>query len=318
MSRRRRQLLQFFAASAALPWARARAADDEMVVAVNQTTIESAPLLVQSIPGIRVVPVPNGRAASALLVAGDVDAATGSETQLLLNSVNQSDLRVVLTLAECRYRLIARRQSGVLALADLRGKRIAHTPGTSSQYFLLDMLRLGQLEPEDVTRVTLEGPDMPAALAKGEIDAMAMWEPHAQNALELLGADGVVLTHPEAYFERFNLNTTAKVLADPARRALLTQAFTAIAAASGRLQAAPTTYFDTLAKAISTPTAIIDKVWQQFRFPAGLEPEPLLDMMARLEPWAATAAGRAARPRAELAALIDTSLLGQLPSSRTG
>src|SRR5690606_24561678 len=181
------QLLQAFAASPLLH--RARAAETELVVAVNRTTIESAPLLVQTIPGIRVVPVPNGRAASAELVAGRVDVATGSETQALLNSVAQPDLRIVLTLSECRYRMVARRSSGITTIADLEGKRVAHTPGTSSQYFLADMLAKAGLTVAGITLVALEGPDMPAALGARTIDAMAMWEPHAQNALAVLGDD---------------------------------------------------------------------------------------------------------------------------------
>ncbi|HTQ99959.1 MAG TPA: hypothetical protein VMH83_08210, partial [Candidatus Acidoferrum sp.] len=118
----RRHLLQLLAVTAAPKLV--QAADAELRVAVNQTTIESAPFFIQQIPGIRVVPVPNGRVASAQLVSGMVDAATGSETQALLNSVLQPDLRIVLTLSECRYRIVARKSAGIQALADLRGKRV--------------------------------------------------------------------------------------------------------------------------------------------------------------------------------------------------
>lgn len=302
----RRHLLKLLAATPALPLV--RAADAELVVAVNQTTIESAPFFIRDIPGIRVVPVPNGRAASAQLVGGMVDAATGSETQAILNSIAQPQLRIVLTLCECHYRIVARRSAGIASIADLRGKRVAHTPGTSSQYYLVDMLRLAGLTVNDLTLVTLEGPDMPGALVRKEIDAMAMWEPHAQNGLNQLDGDDMVLMHPNSYFERFNLNTTTAVLNDPQRRAVLVNALRAIDDVSRQLTAAPTPFLSALSQAIDTPTAVIEKVWPQFSFPARLQGEPLLAMLEQMEPWAAEVAKRDVRSRAVLAQMIDASV----------
>ncbi|MES2604032.1 MAG: NrtA/SsuA/CpmA family ABC transporter substrate-binding protein, partial [Pseudomonadota bacterium] len=276
----RRHLLRILAATPA--FSLVRAADAELVVAVNQTTIESAPFFIQNIPGVRVVPVPNGRAASAELVSGRADAATGSETQALLNSIAQPQLRIVATVCECHYRIVARRSAGITSIAGLRGKRVAHTPGTSSQYYLVDMLRLAGLTVNDVTLVTLEGPDMPAALVNKQIDAMAMWEPHAQNAVNQLGGDEVILTHPDSYFERFNLNTTTDVLTDPQRRAVLVNAIRAIDAVSRELTANPAPFLPALSQAINTPASVIEKVWPQFTFPTRLERDPLLAMLNQM------------------------------------
>ena len=303
----RRKLLQLLAATATSPLV--SAADTDLVVAVNQTTIESAPLLIQSIPGIRVVPVPNGRAASALLVSGMADAATGSETQALLNSIAQPELRIVLTLAECRYRMVARRSAGIRGIIDLRGKRVAQTPGTSSIYFLVDMLRLVGLTVDDVTLVTMEGPDMPAALAGKQIDAMAMWEPHAQNALDQLGDDYMLLTHPSAYFERFNLNTSTQVLNNPQRRGVLVAALKAIDQVSRQLEKTPGPFMPALSQAISTPVTTIENVWSQFRFPARLDQSGMLEILAKMEPWAAAVAKRSARSTQVLAQMIDPSIV---------
>lgn len=84
----RRHFLRGAAAATLLPAALARA-EDEFVIAVNRTTIESAALLIQKIPGVRVIPMPTGRAASAQLIAGKVDAASGNETQALIASASR-------------------------------------------------------------------------------------------------------------------------------------------------------------------------------------------------------------------------------------
>src|SRR5437016_2210608 len=138
----------------------AAVASAQIKIAVNATTIESAPiLLAERIPGVELVPVPNGRVAMEQLLHGNVDAATGSETQVLLNSIAEPGLRIILTLAEARYRIIARRSSGVRKVEDLRGKKVGGTVNTSSLYFLREMLRQAGMQLDtDVRFVNVEGP----------------------------------------------------------------------------------------------------------------------------------------------------------------
>ena len=100
-------------------------------IAVNTTTIESFPVFAaadsMSANGeaskIEVVPVPNGRVAMSQLASAAADAATGSETQVLLNSVMEPGLRIIVTLAECRYRIVARRSRASAASPISRAKR---------------------------------------------------------------------------------------------------------------------------------------------------------------------------------------------------
>jgi sulfonate transport system substrate-binding protein len=61
---------------------------------------------------------------------------------------------------------------------------------------------------------------MPAALADGDVDAVSIWEPAAEQSARAVGLDALVLQGPD-YKKRFNLNTTTAILGDPARRAAL-------------------------------------------------------------------------------------------------
>ena len=55
-----------------------------MGLAVNATTIESAPIFLgERIPGVEIVPVPNGRMAMERLLHGDVDAACRARVKAL-------------------------------------------------------------------------------------------------------------------------------------------------------------------------------------------------------------------------------------------
>jgi sulfonate transport system substrate-binding protein len=284
------------------------AASAQIKIAVNATTIESAPVfLADRIPGVEIIPVPNGRAAMAQLLSGTADAATGSETQALLNSTAEPGIRIILTLAEARYRVVARRSAGIHRIEDLRSKKVAATINTSSQYFLREMLRTAGLHESDVHFVNLEGPEMPSALKRGDVDAVAIWEPHAQNSLEALGKDAVVLQNASAYKERFNLNTTTKALSDPDKRRALVNFVRAAILASERVRREPGPARVSLAPFIGAQTGVIERVWNQFRFPANLAAD-LPTVIGQVEVFVAAIQNRP--PRIQTA-LIDSSVLAE-------
>src|SRR5688500_9900476 len=68
--------------------------------------------------------------------AGQADVAMNSETQALRASVDHPDLRFIFTVAECPYRIVARRSAGITGVADLRGKRVGIQLDSSAAYFL--------------------------------------------------------------------------------------------------------------------------------------------------------------------------------------
>ena len=208
-----------FAFIAALGIAATAQNDRSFRLAVNTTTIESAPFFVAAEgPGGNAVRVSAGGIAQ--LVSLEADAATNSSTQAVLRSVASPNIRIVLTVAECYYRVVGRRSAGIQRLADLRGKRVGTPLNTSAHFYLAKMLRRRNFET-DVTVIGLAQSEMAAALRKGDVDAVSIWEPWAQYSIEAIGSDAVVMEDRSIYRELFNLNTTADILSDPAKRAAL-------------------------------------------------------------------------------------------------
>ena len=151
-----------------------------------------------------------------LIVSGRVDVATNAETQLLRQSVDNPDLRMIFTVAECYYRIVAKRSAGIRTLTDLKGKRVAVPPNTSAHYYLVKMLAAQKLTEADITIVATPSDQAVQALAESRSDAIVAYEPEPERARQRLGSDAVILQNKRVYRELFNLNTTAKVLADPA------------------------------------------------------------------------------------------------------
>jgi NitT/TauT family transport system substrate-binding protein len=276
-------------------------------VAVNMTTVESAPvfLAAQGAAGGEMALTGGG---IPLLVDRTADAATNSETQILLRSVDNPELRIVMTVAECDYRIVARRSAGIRRLVDLRGKRVGTPANTSAEYYLSKMLRTVKLDEPDVTVVPMPVADMAAAMRRGDVDAVAGWEPGAQDSMAALGTDAIVFQDRSVYRELFNLNTTAGVLSDPAKRRVLVDVVRAIAAASRDVRARPADVRPLLSSRINVPQATIATVWRHFRFPTSLPPDTL-DVLIEEEPWVAARQKRSPRTRAQLQSLIDDSVL---------
>ncbi len=61
--------------------------------------------------------------------------------------------------------------------ADLRGKRVAYTKGSSAHYALVQVLASAGLKPADIQPVNLQPPDAGAAFRTGALDAWVVWDP---------------------------------------------------------------------------------------------------------------------------------------------
>src|SRR5262249_11030210 len=157
-------------------------------VGVNLTTIETLPIwLIEKEPAGAGITISGGNIPS--LAAGNADVATHAETQAVRYSPANPDIRVILTVAEYAYRIVAPPQAGIRTAADLRGKRIATALNTSANFYLVKTLQSVGLSEKDVTVTGMAPPDMPAALARGDVDAVSIWEPAAEQSLKALGAE---------------------------------------------------------------------------------------------------------------------------------
>ena len=271
------------------------------------TTIESAPVFLAA-RDARDVRIDLQSGGIPMLLEGQVDAATNSETQALIRSVARPDLRIIMTVSECAYRIVGRRSSGIRQLADLRGKRIGTPANTSSAYYLAKALKTAKLSEADVTIVPLAVPDMAGAIKRRAVDAVSGWEPGAQDSIAALGAAAEVFQPPGLYRELFDLNTTTAVLNDPARRRALVAAVRAMIAASTAVRASPLAVWPLVSSRINVPVATIKDSWSHFHYNAWL-PEDALDVLTEEEPWVAAKQNRAPRTRAQLQVLLDDSVL---------
>jgi NitT/TauT family transport system substrate-binding protein len=283
-------------------------AEAELRVFGNTSTIELAPVLLAARELGGQATVSNGGIPD-LFDEDAADLATNAETQALRQSVDHPDLRVIFTVAEGYYRIVARRSAGIGDVADLRGKRIATVPNTSSAYYLHKMLGTRRLTSDDVTMVPIVPLSlMPGALADSEVDAVTIWEPEIERAAEAIGDDAIQFQDRAVYRELFNLHATAATLRDPVKRREIVAFVRALIRACERIAEHPEDVWPLVSASTGYDVKLIERVWHHEGY-AGSLASDLLDVMAEEESYVARERKRSPRGRSELAVLIDESVL---------
>lgn len=313
--RRSCALLLIFAAIGSAMGAESEAPALAPVTVSGSYWIELSPVLVAA-HNYYPVKMEVGEGGITRITSGEADLATNAETQLLRESYTNPDLRIIMTVTESFYRLVARRSAGIETLEDLRGKRIM-TPGpTSAGYYLEAMLQSVGMTDEDVELVGFPraenakaGMDMMAeALASGEVDAISIWEPTPEDAIRLLGDDAVVLQDRSVYREVFNLHARASDLADPEKRPAIVEFVRAVARATEALNENPQPYFPLVTQYTTYSDEQITASLPEMDFPVHII-DDMLDVLETEEQWVARNNNREPRSREELAQFIDYTVL---------
>ena len=150
---------------------------------------------------LAIVPVTHGRAALDLVIQGKVNLGVAAEVPFILSVMKGEALANVASVLSVSNdnAVVARRDRGIAAPADLAGKKIGVTFGTSGEYFLWAYLIRKRLAPESVTLVDLLPGQIAQALADGSIDAATTWQPVVAKAQAALGENAVSFTDSSAY-----------------------------------------------------------------------------------------------------------------------
>ncbi|MBM3340756.1 MAG: ABC transporter substrate-binding protein [Betaproteobacteria bacterium] len=236
------------------------------------------------------------------------DVATNYDTQFLRFSAQRPDMRILFTVTRGLYHIVARRSAGIAKVEDLHGKRIATFPRTSSHYYLAKELQAHGLRESDIELVGLAPIfEISKAIIEKRAEAICIWEPASQAAVDALGSDAIELKTPGVFASYFNLNTTAAKLADPAKRKEMVELTRHLIAASKLVKEKPQVGCDWLAQAGGWERGLIERAFRYHDYNATIIPDQL-DVMADQEHWIAQEQGRAPRSREALATLLDYSV----------
>ncbi len=258
-------------------------------------------------------PAPNAKGetygtTTAPFNAGHADVSGNAETQALRQGALHPDVRILMTLVAGDYRVIAKKSSGINSIADLKGKKIGTFMTTSAAFFLNRVLAKAGLSEGDVTVVQVSPKDGPTKLKDGSIDAFAMYEPEPENAMKVLGTDALEIPNGGVYYEHYDIETTAAALADPVKHAQIVAYTRELLKACKEASTSPDRMITLISQSSKYDEKLIHDVWKHHRFLCAI-PADHLDVLEIEDQWLAKLEKRAARPRAELAKMLDSSIV---------
>jgi taurine transport system substrate-binding protein len=137
----------------------------------------------------------SGTEVIAAMASGDVQVAELGSSPLAIGASQGVDLQLFmiaqgLGTAES---LIAKKDSGITKLEDVKGKRIAVPVGSTAHYSLMGALAHVGIPESEVTIVNLPADQIAAAWDSGQVDAAFIWEPVQNQILQsgtfIVGAD---------------------------------------------------------------------------------------------------------------------------------
>ena len=211
-------------------------------------------------------------------LSGKVDLATASETPIAAAVLEGQPAAIVVTLAyvDRSIVIVGRRDHGITAASDLRGKRVAVTRGTAGDFFLHIYLTTSYIDPADVSIVDLPADELPAALADGDVDAICSWAPYATTAQEDLGPTAIVLDEPGLYTTTWNLVAARDLLTR--NPDVVIRALRAIVRANEYIVAHTSETLDIVARDVGMDTSTLQAQWPNFELTAELDQELILSL----------------------------------------
>lgn len=148
-----------------------------------------------------------GKAALQSVTEGKADFATVAETPVMFSVLKGEKIFVIANIeaSTTNNAIVARKDAGIAKPSDLKGKRIAYTPGTTSDFFLDTYLTANGLTRQDIKPVGLKPEELQDAFVANKIDAASIWNYPLTQIMQQLGENGVIFYDRDIYTETFNI-----------------------------------------------------------------------------------------------------------------
>lgn len=212
--------------------------------------------------GVTLLPHSYGKAAVADLVRGQADLAVAADVPVVVEILKGAPLSIVASVANASNELavLGRIDRGIRTPADLPGRKVGVTLGTSGEYFLWAFLVRHRIAPQSLQLVDLPPSRLIESLRDGLVDGIAAWQPVRHEA-ELAFGDRIVSLHaPDAYAQNYVLVGRRDYVSTHQQE--LRHALRALLDAEAFVNANPGLAKEVLAGALKLNPGTIDPAWQ--------------------------------------------------------
>jgi ABC-type nitrate/sulfonate/bicarbonate transport system substrate-binding protein len=267
------------------PFSDRAAAPEKLTIAVAPIPM-SAPIYVAADRGyfrqegldVSIEPYAVGKDALAAVLSGKADLATVAETPVMFAVMGGGQLFVIATICDSEKDLaiVARKDRGISQPADLKGKMIGVTPGTTADFFLESFFDFHNVPKKSTKTIPLKPAEMLPALSVGRVDAVATWEPVIGNARAELGEK--VQTYYATGFYRETWNIVAAPDLVKKRPEVVKKMLRALVSAERFIVEQPVEAREMVASSLRVDKEILAATWSDLYFRIALEQSLLVNL----------------------------------------
>lgn len=219
----------------------------------------------------------SGATSIGALQEGKADFAIAADFVGVRRMFADKDLRV---LAEAShhdvFRVIARKDKGIVVPVDLQGRKIGLTRKTAGEFYLGRFLTLHGLKLEDVTMIDLPPAEMITQFENGQLDAILIFDPHAYR-VEEKNRNSVVSWSAQGNQQALAIVYSSRSLVER-RPELVEKYLRALVEADGFVAQNKTEAKQLVADLLNYDAAYVEYIWPKFRFALELGQDLLLTM----------------------------------------
>lgn len=165
---------------------------------------------------VKTIRYPSGLDSLKAMMRGEAQVATVADIAFAGMMNEDPSLRVLAAIgASSGSQIVARKDRNIYEPNDLRRKRIAYSPGTSSAYHLHSFLLTHHILENEVTMVPVSVDRQVEAVVSGEVDAVAAFEVKAYAAQKQLGENAVAWDDQNTIDYQWLLVTREKLTQSP-------------------------------------------------------------------------------------------------------
>jgi NitT/TauT family transport system substrate-binding protein len=143
---------------------------------------------------VEVVPFESPTDGKNAVLTGTVDTCIHGIAAFLLGAAAGEPVVIVAAATNRGMGIVVDAKSDIKSIKDLKGKRVAIFPGSTQEVVILERLKAEGMSISDIQPIRLSFSDMPAALARGDVDAYVGAEPGP--GISLANGTGRLLEYP--------------------------------------------------------------------------------------------------------------------------
>ena len=143
---------------------------------------------------VEVVPFESPTDGKNAVLTGTVDTCIHGIAAFLLGAAAGEPIVIVAAATNRGMGIVVDAKSDIKSIKDLKGKRVAIFPGSTQEVVILERLKAEGMSISDIQPIRLSFSDMPAALARGDVDAYVGAEPGP--GISLANGTGRLLEYP--------------------------------------------------------------------------------------------------------------------------